>query len=86
MVARIISGRSILRAINYNEDKVAQGKAVFLSAENYLKDSHSLGPLEKFLVLKHIAGINERVKTNCVHISLNFETNEKIPAEKCRRL
>ncbi|ETZ20143.1 relaxase/mobilization nuclease domain-containing protein [Pedobacter sp. V48] len=86
MVARIISGRRIRGAINYNEQKVAQGKAVFLSAENYLKESHRLSPTEKLQVLQQRTRLNERVKTNCVHISLNFETNEKISAEKMQEI
>lgn len=86
MVARIISGRSIRGAINYNEQKVEQHKATFLMAENYLKETYQLNPMEKLFVLQHRAKLNERVKTNCVHISLNFETNEKISAEKMREI
>lgn len=86
MVARITSGRSIRGALNYNEDKVAQGQAVFIGAENYLKESDRLSVEEKLFVLKDRAGRNERVKTNCVHISLNFESSEKIPAEKMRQI
>lgn len=86
MVARIVSGRSIKGAINYNERKIEQGKAIFLSAENYLKDGHKLNPAEKIFVLKHRGSLNERVKTNCVHISLNFETHEKISAEKMQEI
>jgi hypothetical protein len=86
MVARIISGRSIRGAVNYNEQKVQLAKATFLTAENYLKESLLLNPMEKFLVLQHRAKLNERVKTNCVHISLNFETNEKISPEKMQEI
>lgn len=86
MVARIISGRSIKGAINYNEQKIEQGRAVFLSAENYLKESHELNPVEKLFMLKHLASLNQRVKTNCVHISLNFETNEKITSDKMQEI
>ncbi|SDD67281.1 relaxase/mobilization nuclease domain-containing protein [Pedobacter soli] len=86
MVARIVSGRSIKGALNYNEQKVSKGKAVFLSAVNYLKDSVALNPAEKLFVLKYRAGLNQRVKTNCLHISLNFETNEKISAEKMQEI
>ncbi|SMD01206.1 relaxase/mobilization nuclease domain-containing protein [Pedobacter nyackensis] len=86
MVARIISGRSIRGAINYNEQKVEQHKATFLMAENYLKETYRLNPMEKLFVLQHRAKLNERVKTNCVHISLNFETNEKISAEKMQEI
>jgi len=53
-----------------NEDKITDGKAVFLSAENYLKESGKLSLVEKLFVLKDHAGRNERIKTNCVHVSL----------------
>ncbi|MEJ2881396.1 relaxase/mobilization nuclease domain-containing protein [Pedobacter sp. GR22-6] len=63
-----------------------QGRATFLMAENYLKDSGSLNALDKWFVLKHRAELNERVKTNCVHISLNFETNEQISSNKMQEI
>lgn len=78
MVARINSGKSIKGALNYNEQKVVQGRAQFLMAENYPVLKESLSYDQKLQVLKQQAALNERVATNCVHISLNFETNEKI--------
>jgi hypothetical protein len=42
MVARIKTPNSILRALNYNEQKVKQGHAELLHAANYLKDSDKL--------------------------------------------
>ncbi|WP_410478648.1 relaxase/mobilization nuclease domain-containing protein [Pedobacter aquatilis] len=65
---------------------MGQGKAVFLSAENYLKESHNLNPAENLFFLKHQASVNELVRTNCVHISLNFETSEKITSDRMQGL
>lgn len=78
MVARINSGKSIKGALNYNEQKVAQGKANLIMAENYPLEKDLLDYDQKLLVLQRQAQLNERVVTNCVHISLNFEANEKI--------
>ena len=78
MVARINSGKSIKGALNYNEQKVGQGKAILIMAENYPLDKELLDYDQKLLLLKRQAQLNERVATNCVHISLNFETNERI--------
>jgi TusA-related sulfurtransferase len=78
MVARINSGKSIKGALNYNELKVGQGKATLIMAVNYPIDREVLDYDQKLLVLKRQAQLNERVATNCVHLSLNFETNEKI--------
>jgi hypothetical protein len=78
MVARINSGKSIKGALNYNEQKLGQRKATLIMAENYPIERTALGYGQKLLVLQQQAQLNERVVTNCVHISLNFETNEKI--------
>lgn len=86
MVARIVSGRSIRGALNYNEKKMAEGSAVFLAGVNYLKESGSLSYSDKLFFLRHRASLNERVKTNCLHISLNFETKEKISDEKMQQI
>lgn len=80
MVARINSGKSIKGALNYNELKVGQGKATLIMAVNYPIDREILDYDQKLLVLMRQAQLNERVATNCVHLSLNFETNEKIAA------
>lgn len=78
MVARINSGKSIKGALNYNEQKVGQGRASLMMAGNYPLEKDLLDYDQKLLVLQRQAQLNERVVTNCVHISLNFETNEKI--------
>jgi len=86
MVARIISGRSIRGAFNYNENKLEQNRAFVLAAENYPKDAELLNSNERLQMLIRQARLNERVKTNCLHISLNFETNEKISDEKMQQI
>jgi hypothetical protein len=86
MVARIKRGNSISRALNYNEQKLAQGKAFCLNAENYLKDAADMNFYEKLEGLINNAELNQRVKSNSVHISLNFDNRDKIPDEDLKSI
>jgi hypothetical protein len=76
MVAKVISGKNIRGVLNYNENKVVQGAARCIGAENYgvraneLTFSDKLNRFEKLLVQ------NQKVKTNAIHISLNFHPSE----------
>jgi hypothetical protein len=86
MVARFISGKSIEGALRYNEAKVQKGKAVCIGATGYPLDKEELSFHEKLARLYHLAALNERVKTNCVHISLNFDPSEKISDDTLLRI
>lgn len=78
MVAKIISGKSLIGALNYNENKVKQGKAELIGQSGYAKDAHLLNFYEKLHRLTDLAARNKRVKTNTVHVSLNFATTENL--------
>ncbi len=78
MVAKIISGKSLIGALNYNEKKVAQGKAQLISENGYAKDIDKMNFYDKLLRLRDLAERNARVVTNTVHISLNFDPSERI--------
>ena len=82
MVARIKTPAAITRALNYNEQKVKQGHACLLHAANYLKDAHELNFKEKLKRFQNLIMLNERAKTNSLHISLNFDNSDKLSAEK----
>lgn len=86
MVARIVTGKKIKGAVNYNEEKVRAGKATLILAENYLKPAEQLSLQERLGRLSDLAKMNERVKTNCVHVSLNFEPGESLSNEKLARI
>ncbi|MBW8334004.1 MAG: relaxase/mobilization nuclease domain-containing protein [Prolixibacteraceae bacterium] len=76
MVAIIKTGNSIHRIFNYNENKVRVGVAECIGAGNYPIDSDKMSlsmKLNRFL--KQIE-LNENVKRNSVHISLNFHPSE----------
>ncbi len=82
MVAKIISGKSLKGALNYNEKKVDKNKAMLIGENNFQKDAKHLTFHEKLFRLQDFALRNERVKTNTVHISLNFANGEILPKEK----
>jgi hypothetical protein len=83
MVAIIKTGHSIHRILNYNENKVQQGVAECIGAGNYPVDIEKMFFTMKLNRFLKQADLNENVKRNSVHISLNFDVTEKaIPKEK----
>jgi len=81
MVAKIKSGKSLTGALNYNENKVRQQKATLIEAAKYFKDKEDLSFNDKLFRLTDLAGMNQRSKTNTVHISLNFPNGENLADE-----
>lgn len=82
MVSKIITGKSIRGALNYNEKKLKEAKAFALDSNGYSKSIFQLSFSEKLMTLERQAALNERVKTNCLHISLNFDPSEKLSPQK----
>ena len=78
MVAKIISGKSLIGALNYNENKLRKDKAQLIEANGYFKDLEDLNFYDKLLRLTDLASRNERTKTNTVHISLNCAIGEQL--------
>jgi hypothetical protein len=82
MVAKIIRGSSLSNTLNYNEQKVQLGDAQCIGAVNYPKDLEQLNFYDKLHRLEFQAELNERVKANSVHISLNFADTDQLDQEK----
>jgi len=82
MVARITTPYSIQRALNYNEQKIKKGKAELLNAANFLKDAEQLNFYDKLKRFTDLISLNERAKTNTLHISLNFHNSDMLSKEK----
>lgn len=76
MVAIIKTGHSIHRIFNYNENKVLEGAATFIGAENYPLDAVNLSLNTKLSILERQLALNANVSRNSVHISLNFDQSE----------
>src|SRR4051812_21818415 len=82
MVARINTGKSISKALNYNEQKVQQGKAEILAAIGFIKDADKMNFYDKINQFERHISLNERATTNTLHVSLNFDPSEKLSNEK----
>jgi len=82
MVARITVPNSIQRALNYNEQKMKEGKAECIYAHHFLKEAEQLNFYEKLGRFQSLFEMNKRATTNTIHISLNFGLEEKIGREK----
>ena len=77
MVAVIKTGHSVQRILNYNENKVKEGKAQCIGQGNYPMEPHQMNFTMKYNRLTRQAELNPNVTRNSVHISLNFDTTEK---------
>jgi len=82
MVAKITFPKLTEVALNYNEAKVQQGKAVCLQASNYLQEAHEMNFYQKLDGFRRLNDLNQRATTKTVHISLNFDPSEKISDSK----
>src|SRR5688500_12683510 len=85
MVAKITVPQTVRRALNYNEQKVQQGKAQCLHAANFLKDADQMNFQEKLERFQRNIELNT-ANTNTLHISLNFDPSDKIDTEKMLRV
>jgi hypothetical protein len=82
MVAKVSCGKSIKGAIAYNENKVAEGKATCIHSSGFGIDANELSSQEKARRFQRRFDLNKKVKTNTVHISLNFDKSESLTKEK----
>ncbi len=82
MVAKITMPRTIQAALNYNEQKTKQDKAVCLHAANYLSDVKQMNFYQKLNTFERLNSLNERATTKTLHVSLNFSPSEKLPDNK----
>lgn len=74
----MIFGKTIRGVLSYNENKVAGGKAECLLASGFAAQPNDLTFHQKFKRFTSLMLRNEKVKTNTLHISLNFDTTENI--------
>lgn len=78
MVAKIISGKSIRGMLHYNEDKVAERQARLILSSGFATDITGMSLAQKLHRFEHRTMLNARVKTNAIHISLNFDAQDKL--------
>lgn len=86
MVVRVISGKDIRGALNYNEQKVMEGTATCIQANLFKKDTERLSFREKLDRFVDLNERNRRTKTNTLHISLNFDVGEKLAVDELNKI
>ncbi|WP_462267739.1 relaxase/mobilization nuclease domain-containing protein [Mucilaginibacter sp.] len=86
MVAKIVNGRSIRGLMNYNENKVSEGQAQLIMASRFGGDLDQLSFNNKLARFEHLTLMNSRVKTNAMHIMLNFDTTEQVSVAKMQEI
>jgi hypothetical protein len=86
MVAIIKYGKSLARIFNYNESKVKSGVAKCILASNYPMEAEDLSVTHKLNRLLNQAKLNENLKNNSMHISLNFAKDECLDDDKLQAI
>ncbi|HEY0744373.1 MAG TPA: relaxase/mobilization nuclease domain-containing protein [Chryseosolibacter sp.] len=86
MVCKVRSGKNIKGALNYNEQKVKAGVAECIGAVNFVGEPQQLRFSDKLARFEHLIEKNSRAKTNCVHISLNFDVSENLNQNKLNEI
>jgi hypothetical protein len=86
MVARINTRKSISKALNYNESKVRAGVGEILLSSGFGCDITDLNFYEKLRRFELLNKRNEDIKTNTLHISLNFPPEDYLTPELLQRL
>jgi|SRR6185312_4019177 len=82
MLPKIKHYRNILVPLRYNEQKVAQGLAVKIGAENFLRDYDRLSKADIIERFRQRSSFNERLHDHGVHFSLNFGKTELLDNTK----
>jgi len=73
-------------SLNYNELRVASGAVTPILASRFGLDIEQLELRHKVARFEHLTKLNSRVKTNAVHIMLNFHQSENIAVDKLQKI
>jgi len=86
MVAKIIIGKKLRGALHYNENKVAESQADLLLASGFAGDIDQMNFHQKLQRFENLLMLKPSVKTNTLHISLNFDAVEKMDYVTLQRI
>ncbi|MFN0257285.1 relaxase/mobilization nuclease domain-containing protein [Pedobacter ureilyticus] len=76
-----------MRAIlYYNENKVDQNEARLILASGFAGEAEKLDRQQKLKRFSHLLRLKPNVKTNAVHITLNFHSSEKLGDDKLQQI
>ena len=78
--------KKLLAALNYNENKLKQGKATCIYSANYLRTAQDMNFYQKLEGLERRNELNDRATTKTLHVSLNFDPSENYSSEKLIRI
>jgi hypothetical protein len=78
MVAKISTGKSIRGMLHYNENKITEGEAALIMASGFAGEIDGMNFNQKLNRFYHLQELKPDVKTNAVHISLNFHSSEQL--------
>ncbi len=86
MVAKITIGKSIRGMLLYNENKAKVGEASLILSSGFADDIDKLNFNQKLQRFQHLTELKPNVKTNALHISLNFHSSEKLDNLKLQQI
>ncbi|MBB2143928.1 relaxase/mobilization nuclease domain-containing protein [Pedobacter sp. LMG 31464] len=86
MVAKIKFGRSMRGILIYNESKVEKSEAKIILASGFAVDIDRLNLNQKIQRFKNLTDLNPTIKTNAMHISLNFDASDKLDLQKLQQI
>jgi len=86
MVAKIVTGKKLRGALHYNENKVQEGTAELILASGFAGDIEQMNFNQKLQRFENLLMLNPKVKTNTLHISLNFDAAEKLSDQTLQRI
>ena len=86
MVAKIRTGVSIRGMLHFNENKVNAGQAKLILSSGFAGDIDKLNFNQKLQRFQHLTELKPNVKTNALHISLNFHSSEKLDNLKLQQI
>lgn len=72
--------------LHYNENKVTANEAHLLMASGFAADVTGMNLEQKLQRFEHLTMLNGKVKTNALHITLNFDNQDKLSDEKLQQI
>lgn len=86
MVAKVVTGRSIRGILHYNENKVTAGDAKLILASGFAGEIERMNFGQKLARFENLNLLKPSVKTNALHITLNFDASEKLDNLKVQQI
>ncbi|OYD46352.1 relaxase [Sphingobacterium cellulitidis] len=86
MVAKIISGKSIRGILHYNEGKVAAKEAKLILSSGMGMNITKMGFEDKLQRFNTLTMLNPKTKTNALHITLNFDAQDRLDDAKLQQI